>query len=189
MCIIINLVSGPGSGKTTIASLLFAKLKLLKKYKVELVQEYAKTLVWQEKYDILNNQHFVSRSQYELFKSIYGKVDIIVTDGSLLHGLFYNRYNNDNLSNVEKTEQHIINWFHEFNNMTVFLERGEFKYEQEGRIQTYEEALEADRCIKDILNEKHIAYVTKRSSVDNIDEILDYVIKYMNSKNEFIIKK
>ena len=42
---IINLLGGPGCGKSTIAALIFAKLKLHeKKYSVEYVQEYAKYL-------------------------------------------------------------------------------------------------------------------------------------------------
>ena len=53
---IINLIGGPGIGKTTIASMLFANMKLQKK-SVEFVQEYAKNLVWREEFDILNNQH------------------------------------------------------------------------------------------------------------------------------------
>ncbi len=44
---IINFIGGPGIGKTTLSALIFAKLKLHEnKYVVELVQEYAKTLVW-----------------------------------------------------------------------------------------------------------------------------------------------
>ena len=42
---VINLVAGPSSGKSLVAALLFAELKMLH-YKAEYIQEYAKILIW-----------------------------------------------------------------------------------------------------------------------------------------------
>ena len=173
---VINVVSGPGAGKTTICSLLFANLKL-NHHNAEYVQEFAKTLVWKQEFDILNNQHYVSQSQYKLVKSISGAVDYIITDGSLLHGLYYNRFNDDNMSNVEKTEKSIIKWFNEFDNIVIFLERGEFEYEQAGRIQNYKTACNIDVELEKILNEKNIVYKKIVSDIKNIDDMIEYIMK------------
>lgn len=104
---VINFIAGPGSGKTTICSLVFAHLKI-KKYTVEYVQEYAKMLVWTKKFHTLNNQYYVTSKQYNILKSIDTNVNMIVTDGPIIHGLYYNRHNKDNTSNIEKTEEFIL---------------------------------------------------------------------------------
>ena len=174
---IINIVSGPGAGKTTIAAMIFIRLKLLK-YTVEYVQEYAKELVWRKRYRKLNDQFAVSEKQYKCFKAIDGYVDYIVTDGSLLHGLYYNRTNKNNLSNIEKTEKYIINFFSKFENIVIFLERGDFEYEKEGRLQNENEAKQIDEQLKKLLMEKEIKYKIFKSNIDNeeINNIINYII-------------
>jgi hypothetical protein len=66
----------------------------------ELVQEYAKQLVWAEKYEELNNQYHVSKTQYDWLKAVDGKVEYIVTDSPLLLGLVYNKIYAGNVSNT-----------------------------------------------------------------------------------------
>lgn len=99
---IINFIGGPSAGKTTLSALLFSEMKM-RGYNVEYVQEYAKNLVWMEDYETLNNQYLVSKTQADLFEKIDGKVEYIITDACLLHGIYYNRYNPENVSNIEKT--------------------------------------------------------------------------------------
>ena len=57
--IVINLFGGPSSGKTTMAAGLFRLLKTMNK-KVELVQEFAKDLVWENNLGKLSDQFYVS---------------------------------------------------------------------------------------------------------------------------------
>lgn len=174
MTLVINIIAGPGCGKTTLASLLFSKIKIMG-HNIEFVQEFAKTLVWKEEYEILNNQHYVSQSQYKLLKAMDRKVDFIITDGSLLHGLYYNKFNDNNMSNIEKTDKAITNWFNEFDNKVIFLERGDFKYETAGRIQSEEESKQIDIELENILKEKGIKYIKVKSNVENIKTILNYI--------------
>jgi hypothetical protein len=171
---IINFVAGPGVGKTTIAALVFGHLKV-KGYKVEYVQEYAKNLVWQERYDDLNNQYLVSKKQYQSFKAVHDKVDYIVTDGSLLKDLYYNRYNKNNYSNVKMTEDAIMKYYREFDNLVIYLDRNNIPYEQEGRIQDETEAREIDKVLLEILSEKGIDYTVFPSSLDSVSEIIQWI--------------
>jgi len=174
---IINLIGGPSIGKTTLCALIFAKLKL-KKYIVEYVQEFAKTLVWTKNFDILNNQYYVTQHQYNLLKQINGKVDFIVTDGALINGIYYNLHNKDNISNVDKTQKFIIDCHHQFNNINIFLSRGNFEYETQGRLQTEEEAKEIDTILKHLLKQNNIDFVVFDSTgtEDNVNKIVDYII-------------
>jgi hypothetical protein len=174
---IINLVSGPSAGKTTLAAYLFYKMKM-HGLSVEFVQEYAKTLVWQEDFDTLNDQYFVSTAQYRLFKPLNGLVDFIITDGSLLHGLYYNRFNPDNTSNIDKTELKILQMFNEFENINIFLERGSYKYETAGRLQTEEVAIQIDTVLKHLMAYNKIDF--KSFSAENPDEILNYILQNFN---------
>lgn len=178
---IINLIGGPSCGKTTLCALLFAKLKM-KKFVAEYVQEYAKNLVWTKDFDTLNNQYLVTKTQYNLFKQINGTVDFIVTDGCLCHGLYYNLYNKDNISNVQKTQQYILDCFNEFNNINIFLERGEFEYETQGRLQTEDESKDIDVILKHLLKQSNIDFKMFKadSSDENINSIIDHIIEKVN---------
>ena len=53
--VVINLWGAPGSGKSTTAAGLFFLMKI-NKYKVELVTEYAKDLVWNGHEAMFGNQ-------------------------------------------------------------------------------------------------------------------------------------
>lgn len=168
---IINLIGGPGCGKSIFAWYLSGLLKLNRE-NAEYVSEYAKMLVYLEKWEVLNNQHQVSTYQYELFKAINGKVDYIITDGSLLHGLHYNRINKDNMSNVKKTEQKILEYYNEFDNINIFINRREETvYEQEGRIQTEEEAKIIDGDLRKMLIEFDLKSFEFDNDINNIEKI------------------
>lgn len=177
--IVINFLGGPSCGKTTMASLLFAELKI-RGYVVEYVQEYAKTLVWAGDFDKLNNQYYVSRKQYDLLKAVDGKVDFIVTDGPLLHGLVYNVINEENVSDKDKTEKAILKFYNDFTNINIFLNRNQAGYEPSGRLQTEGEAKKIDRYVKEHLERTNIEYQVLTSDKGNIEPLTRYIINFKN---------
>ena len=168
---IINVIGGPGVGKTTISALLFANLKLAG-YVCEYVQEYAKKLVWTKDFDTLNNQYWVSREQFRLLNEINGHVDFIVTDGPLIHGIYYNKYNKDNTSNVDKTEKFILESISKFHNINIVLERVNRDYEVEGRIETKEQAQDIDLILRHILRVNGFQFKTFPANPAQIDNIV-----------------
>lgn len=172
---IVNIVSGPGSGKTVTAALLFAELKM-RGFVVEYVPEYAKRLIWLKDFDTLNNQHYVSTEQYKLLKAMVSEVDYIVTDGSLLHGLYYNGTNPDNTSNVLRTHRKILSYYSEFENITLFLTRGKFNYEQAGRQQNEIEAKIVDIELRKILDDERIDYTEFASDKASISMMIDHIL-------------
>lgn len=175
---IINLVGSPSSGKSLIAALLFTELKMMHK-RTEYVQEYAKTLVWQNRLDELANQYNVTMEQYKMIKAVNGKVEYICLDSPLLLGIYYNRYHPDNVSNIEKTEKMILNKIDEFDNIYIFIERNkEFPYEIEGRIHNEHESNEISLHLIDILKEFKLPYKSFRSDKSNIQEMIKYILEF-----------
>lgn len=175
--ILVNFISAPSIGKSTMSSLAFVRLKT-DHNKAELVQEYAKQLVWGEKFDVLSNQWYVSKKQYKMLKAVYGKVDYLVTDSPLLLGGYYNRYYPDNVCDREKTEEMILEKIKEFNNIYIFLKKNsDFPFEKEGRIHTEEQSIKIEQQLKEMLDEFKIDYLEITSDVNNMDKIIDYIYK------------
>ena len=174
---VINLVGSPSSGKSLIAALLFAELKMMHK-RAEYVQEYAKSLVWQNRLYELANQYNVSMSQYKMIKAVNNQVEYICLDSPLLLGIYYNRFHPHNVSNIQKTEEMILSKIKEFDNIYIFIERNkEFPYEMEGRIHDEKQSDEISNKLKDILKEFDIQYKTYISDKSNIPKMLDYILK------------
>ena len=171
---IINFVGGPGTGKTAMCCWLFAELKMRGK-KVEYIPEVAKNLVWTKEFNLLNNQHYVSMKQYELFKAVIDKVDYVVTDGPLLHGIYYNRHNEDNFCDVQKVENMIVSMLSEFDHVYIHVIKGDFVYEKVGRLQTEEESRKISDEIARILESFSIPYTTIRSGRNALENILDCI--------------
>jgi nicotinamide riboside kinase len=176
--LLINFVGAPSVGKSTISALTFVKLKT-NHHSSELVQEYAKQLVWSENFEDLSNQWYVSKKQYEMLKAVYGKVDYLVTDSPLILGLHYNRYHKDNVSDIKKTETMILSKMKEFNNVYILLKRNtNIPYEKIGRIHNEQQSMEIEKNLKNILDEFNIKYLEITSDVNNIEKIMKYIYSH-----------
>jgi len=172
---VINFTGGPGSGKTAMCCLLFAELKMRGQC-VEYIPEIAKTLVWTKDFDLLNNQHYVSMKQYQLLKAVVGKVDYIVTDGPLLHGIYYNKNNTSNYCDVVKVETMIKKMMSDFSNTYIHVEKGDFPYEKAGRLQTEEESrsigLEIEKILKTFVGSDYYRVKSGRFALKDFIEQL-----------------
>lgn len=87
---IVNLWGGPGSGKSTTAALAFGALKMLG-INCELVQEYIKGWVWEERKRIRGDQLYILAKQVRKEQILLDKVDVIVTDSPIWFSAFYDR--------------------------------------------------------------------------------------------------
>jgi hypothetical protein len=174
--VVVNFVAGPGVGKSLMSALIYSELKMMN-ITAEYVQEYAKLLVWQERFEELNNQYLVSTKQYKMLKAVDKKVDVICTDSPLLLGLLYNKTYKTNVSNIEKTEAMILTKMEEFNNIYIFLERMDYPYETQGRVHNEIEARIIDKQLKELLENLGIEHLTVKSQKNSIQEIMSYVFR------------
>ena len=95
--LVVNLFSGPGAGKSTIAAELFAKLKW-EGIDCELVTEFAKELVWEQRHDTFRNQIYIFGKQHQMVFRVLGKVDVVVTDSPFILSAVYDEYNRETFS-------------------------------------------------------------------------------------------
>ena len=163
--LIINLIGGPGCGKSTAAHGLFYKLKKLQ-CNVELSSEWVKCKVYEESFHCMDDQLYIFAKQHHKLFVLKDKVDIIVTDCSLLNSLVYGERD-------EHFDGLVLKQFNEFNNLNILLHRKQ-EYNQDGRIESKEEAVELDNKYKSIMDRNNIPYI----ELDNVDAC-DYIVKYL----------
>ena len=137
--LVINLLAGPGTGKSTIAAGVFYELKQAG-INCELVTEYAKSVVWGETQKTLDDQLYVFAKQHHRMFNLINKVDVIITDSPLIFSLIYGKNMKDSFKNLVKET------FNDFNNLNYYVIRKK-KYNPAGRNQNEEEAIIIDKKI------------------------------------------
>ena len=190
---IINLMGGPSSGKSTTAAMLFSQLKQLKKkkvqsikdYEIELVTEFAKDCVYDQSYETLDNQLYITGHQHHRFWRILNywlknniNNGIIITDSPVIAGLMYLKNHDDNVKKLFNELFFKLSDFPEFKdvldikNKYFVLER-DHEYEPLGRVQTAEESNQITENIKEFLKSKNIDFTTVKTS--DAHEILNLI--------------
>lgn len=178
--LIVNAFGGPGVGKTTACWHIASELKKKGIY-TEYVSEYAKELVYEEKWDMLDdsmkNQTIILAEQQKRLDRLIGKVEVVVTDSPLLLSIIYANDKNDEF------EKMIINKFNQYNNFNlVVLRNKKQSFQQIGRKQNLEESIEKDKEIIDLLTKNNILFGTYYQStldvvVSNIEKTLSRIKK------------
>ena len=164
--LIVNLFGGAGIGKSTLMARIFSELKI-QGYDCEMVTEFAKDLVWEKRNETFKDELYIFAKQNHRLFRVNGKVDIIVTDRPLL---LTNAYNQDDkeLCNL------CLKTFNQYNNLNFLLKR-QTVYQENGRNQSEEEAMQIDKITEDLLKSNGVNYYI----VDNND--LTDIIKVIKS--------
>ena len=165
---VINVIGGPGSEKSVITSAIVLYLKLREKT-VEVIPDFAKSLVWQQNFEVLKNQYFIAQRQYQMLSLLDGQVQFLITECSLPQVLYYNENYLDNICDIEKTRKQILEWYNQSNNINVFVERGDRKYIRTGRFQDEEQARSIDRGMLELLNRESLPYTVLPSDVPAVN--------------------
>jgi hypothetical protein len=173
---VINIIGGPGSEKSLFTAAIILYLHLHHK-SVELIPDYAKSLVWQKDYESLRNQYKIAQQQNQMLELLDGQVQFLVTECSLPQVLYYNEFYPDNICDTGKTRKQILDWHKQHNNVNIMVERGDRKYIHTGRFQDEEQAKEVDRGMRALLRRENIAFTPLKPEVQAIHEFTAGLLK------------
>lgn len=176
--IVVNIIGGPGTGKSILASELFSSLKRLG-ITCDVSWEYIKRKIRERAMKVVESQIYLfGKQQFQLF-TMKDEVEVVITDSPLLLNSVYDS------SNCEYLKKLVIKEYNKYNNLLYLIERDEtVGYETEGRFQDFNGAKKIDVLVKDFLIDNNIEYKT----INGIGEeskklIIDDVIKILNSEN------
>jgi hypothetical protein len=86
--LVINIFGASGSGKSTFAAGIFYEMKILG-LNVEYVPEYAKDMVWEQRFNIMEDPIYMLGKQHRRIARLTGLVDYVVVDSPILLSHFY----------------------------------------------------------------------------------------------------
>ncbi len=156
--IVINLFGEPGAGKSTAAMDITARLKR-KGINAEYISEFAKDKVYENNGEVFKHQEYLFGKQSFKMGRVRNKVQAMVVDSPLLLSIIYN---NDKTLGHD-FEETVWNIFNSYDNRNYLLTR-KHTYEDEGRFQNEEEALEVRKQIIKSLDTMNITYKLATSS-------------------------
>ena len=170
--LVINLIGGPCSGKSTIAAELFARLKKMGVH-CEWVSEYIKDRIYEENQTMPKNQIAIFGMEHYNISNKLGKVDVIVHDGSFINNIIYKTEENKYFDDL------IISEYKRFWNLDFFIKRGNIEFETYGRIHNLKQSKELDKTIKETYDSYELSYIEVESR-DAVDKIIPIVLKEIN---------
>jgi nicotinamide riboside kinase len=166
---VINVIAGPGAGKSTLASGLYHEAKR-RGWNVELVTEVAKDLVWEGRTVALSNQAYVFGRQMQRLHRLDGHVDYVITDSPVLLSAIYAP------SDYPKEwEQVVVELWKSYDNIVAFLGRGPW-FDDRGRVHNLDASIEVDRRIAVLLAKHNITYTQVDYGYQSPGEVLDTLL-------------
>jgi nicotinamide riboside kinase len=174
-CIVVNMIGGPGVGKSIIASEIFVQLKR-NFVSCEISSEYIKRKIREDARKVVQNQIYIfAKQQFQLF-GMKDNVDVIITDSPIFLSSVYDDTNCPHLRAL------IMKEFGNYKNLTYHIERdASVAYEQEGRYQDEAGAKLVDDKVKNFMIENQIEYKTlKGIGQDSLKFVVDDVMKNLN---------
>lgn len=174
--IIINFFGAPRAGKSTGAAYVFARLKMAG-VNCEFITESVKDTILEKGQSVFNEQIKMLGEQYLKIKSCEDKVDVLITDSSLINGYFYNSNSilEDDLKRLS------LDLFYKYNNMNFFINRTK-PYISEGRSQTEAESDQIGIEIKQTLNKLSIPFMEYDGDIVSYNAITELILDDVKRK-------
>lgn len=177
--IVVNLLGGPGCGKSTIRAGVFYFLKC-SGLPCEEAIEYAKGKVYEGSDPVLKNQIYVFGKQHHITFRSMKHVDVIISESPLLLSIVYDIITNGKDVNSSFRKM-VIEEHDKFDNMNYVLTRpNDRPYQEFGRTQTKDQAKGVDKLVMDVLEENKIDYTVLPSTHDTVMKIVEDVLKKIN---------
>ena len=178
--LIVNLYGGPGSGKSTGAAYLFAKLKMAG-VDAEYVTEFAKDKVWEGSQEAFKCQFYISGKQAFRISRCFGKVDVIITDSPIMLGSIYANMNGRQAlakACIEEAKRYAGN------SLDIVLKRVK-QYNPNGRNQTEQESRGIDGVVRSMLFANGTGYYEVTGDVDGYDKAYSLIMKGLKEAKEY----
>ena len=175
--IVVNLWGAPSSGKSTTAAGLFFLMKI-NKMRVELIFEFAKELVLENREGIFGDQNYIFAEQARRIKRLEDhQYDFAITDSPLLLPLFYD---GENLAG--KRNPHfspfVVEEYKKHHNINYLLRR-RHTFEAIGRRHNEEQANMIEKDLQSFLDQQGVEYVEIDASPKSPEVILNDLRKRM----------
>ena len=171
--LVINLIGGPCSGKSTVAAELFARLKKMGVH-CELVSEYIKERIYEENKTMPVNQIPIFGMEHYSIVNKIGKVDCLVHDGSFINNIIYKQGNNPEFDTL------VVSEYNKFVNLDFFIKRGNIEFEDYGRIHNLKQSKELDKIIKETYGKYNLEFIEVESR-DAVDKMIPIILKKLES--------
>lgn len=172
---VINIIGGPGCDKSLVTAAIVLHMHL-RHQSVENIPDYARSLVLQQRHEMLKNQYDIAQRQFDMMDTLDGQVKYLVNECSLPQLLFYNENYEHNVCDVEKTRKQILAWYHQHQNINIMVRRSDKKYVHTGRFQTEEEAHEIDRAMRELMAREGLKFTELEPQVQAIHTFASTII-------------
>ena len=168
---VINLIAGPGAGKTTTMAFIFGTLKR-RGINCEMAPEWVKMAAWEGRSEVFNVQGYLLEKQNWVLHRLRGKVEVVVSDSPLILAAAYSELHKIGVYDSVDWKTHCKAIFDTYDNFNVFLNRKK-AYNPAGRNQSLAQAQEVDRILKKVLDEFKVPYIEIEDSDTVHLEIID----------------
>jgi hypothetical protein len=174
--LVVNLLGGPGTGKSSIRAGIFHDLKF-QGIDCEEAPEAAKDFVWEKRKLTFGNQVFLFGQQHMRIWRLLGQVEVIITDSPLLLTPIYDTAKSPTLRNLALEE------FNSMWNYVVFLKRCK-PYNPNGRNQNEDEARVIDQKIADYLLDNGIPFETAKGTDTGKNYIVQKILTLLGKSKK-----
>ncbi|MFB5634980.1 MAG: AAA family ATPase [Candidatus Nitrosomaritimum aestuariumsis] len=175
---VINFFAGPSAGKSTIAAALFHKMKI-EGFNVELVTEFAKDIVYDERFSIFKRQDYMFAQQRHRLERLRGKVDFVITDSPLLLIMVYS----EDQATWRKSTNDLFKSFiynvavNEYDNINLFIQRPDKGFRSDGRIHDLEDSIRVDKSILTLFERYNIQHSRWEATPTIHEEIYKFLLQ------------
>lgn len=168
---VLNFISGPGGGKSTVKAGTFFHLKI-NGYRAAQIEEYATERSVSQDWAALNDQRHITYEQALRQARFVGHVDWILTDSPLLLGCVYGQ------GDFARPEFHqeVVDLFDSYENVNIWLDRPVGAYQTYARHHTEAEALAVDDKLKRLLGDR----IHFRTNAD--EKAPERVVKFLQER-------
>lgn len=180
---IINLFSGPGAGKSSIAAGLIHELKK-KHISCDAPYEFPKILAWDNNGEAIKDQLYVIANQHRGIAKSYNKVDYIVVDSPILLSLVYKNYYIKDETDYpsclygNEFDDMILSVHRYYDNLNILLIRSnESVHNEKERYQDLTQSIDIDNKIRMMLDKNNVPYIEVSVDEDPIQQILKLIKK------------